>query len=824
MQPQCFGQCLPRFTGHPGGAPGGFCDDPQDAFYESEIARMKEEVARLRDTNKALNKELAEQETGDEEDEEEEKEEDSDEQDSQDGDEVVSPEQVNPVIDAEFGEDDDAQDREKLGEITRESSGNVTDKDLSRPSSTLSGVKAWAAGNVNSMVMAGSALGQTLPVRIAIYSIAGAAFCFVLLAHSFELGVEHDAGHSSSSSAASGDPAAVSEEGAHHRRLGGGASPMLINIAFVMTACGLTAFLTNMIKQPLILGYLIGGVLVGPIGLHIVEDWHAIDDISSLGLIFCLFMIGLELDVKQFFLMDRVTVVTGFLQFPICCICMYGIFSGLHGVGLFGVGEYTGLYLGTTCALSSTMIVVKLLEAKRDSERPNGRLSIGILIFQDIWAIVILALQPNVEHHEGLDFAKTIGLSLLLCVVSLCYAKFVMPAVLFYSAKSVELMLVLSLAWCFLVCSTAILPYLGLSMELAALIAGLSLAIFPYSTDFNTKIKYIRDFFLTIFFAGLGMLIPVPTIETLATAVLVSIIIILTRWLTIFMIVVAVGGGGRLGALASINLSQLSEFALVICSLGMKAGHIDEQTLTIIIWAFAILCAGSCPMINFNHKIYRFVNEQAKRLMANNIAALSNPDPGFDDGDDRDIVLLGFHRIAFMLINEFRNRNPSVLQRLHVIDFNKSIMPLLRKQGIKCTFGDYCSRSVLEEAHGGHPDTNGEHIFGGAHIYAPPKIVLSSIPDSLLQGTTNEAITKTAKDLWPTATLIATAENPQQARTLYDNGADYALRSAKLCAERLHELLTLHSTSGSELSNLFQQYKRKDRDTRSSFISRGHKM
>merc|ERR1719499_1604094 len=103
-----------------------------------------------------------------------------------------------------------------------------------------------------------------------------------------------------------------------------------------------------------------------------------------------------------------------------------------------------------------------------------------------------------------------------LVIVALLYAKFVMPAVFVFTSKSIELMLIISLSWCFFMCCLATLPYIGLSMELAALISGVALATFPYSAEFNGKIKYIRDFFITLFFCGLGMQVPEPTFEPIA--------------------------------------------------------------------------------------------------------------------------------------------------------------------------------------------------------------------------------------------------------------------------------------------------------------------
>merc|ERR1719401_2009884 len=112
----------------------------------------------------------------------------------------------------------------------------------------------------------------------------------------------------------------------------------------------------------------------------------------------------------------------------------------------------------------------------------------------------------------------------VLGAIAMAYAKFIMPAVLYHSSSNLELMFVMSLTWCFFICITAILPFVGLSMELASLIAGVALATFPYSAEFNGKIKYIRDFFITLFFAGLGMQIPVPAPGAVLMGLMVAVV------------------------------------------------------------------------------------------------------------------------------------------------------------------------------------------------------------------------------------------------------------------------------------------------------------
>jgi len=698
-----------------------------------------------------------------------------------------------------------------------------TGMDKARSALTLMG------NYTNAAVMKGSALGRSRPVQALIYLVAFAGVIFVLIATATHLGVpdHHGDGHGDDHGAGHGDDhgAAAADGGhgaadEHHRRLGGAAPALLKNIAFSLVGAGLVGYLMQILKQPLIIGYLLGGVLVGPIGLGIVTGYTEIDEIAELGLLFLLFMIGMELDFHKLFKMDRVVLVAGFFQFPICAGAMYVFLSFLKEVaGLtLGSGTHPVLYISLTCSVSSTMVVTKMLAEKFETDSPAGRLTNGILMCQDLWAIVILAIQPTLDEPTVGQILKNFVMIAILIVVALAYAKFVMPPVLLTASKSVELMLVLALSWCFFICSAAILPFVGLSMELAAIIAGCALATFPYSQDFNGKIKYIRDFFITLFFAGVGMQVPTPALREVGEAALVAGAALAIRWLGTFALIWAVGGEPRVAALSTINLSQISEFAIVICSMGISDGggfgHIQGHTMTIIIWAFAILAVLNCVAFRMSHQIVRAGASVLRSGLLFRRAALQRQERGEEDEDEdeddedavyqenhRDIVLLGFHKVAAMLIAEFQMHSPEILKRIHIIDINPSAMSSLREKGIKCSWGDFASAKELARRHKGECN-----------------VVISSIPDSLLQGVSNMKLLKVSREVWPQTHFIATADNPFQAQNLYEAGADYVVRMAKLCAERLHELLAEHCSrafGSGELTEIFSKYKVRDKDHKS---------
>lgn len=394
-------------------------------------------------------------------------------------------------------------------------------------------------------------------------------------------------------------------EGHHAEHIKQGRQMVMRNIIYGTLAAGCLAYLMQFLQQPLILGYLLGGVLVGPIGLRLIIDEHEIATMSELGLIFLLFMIGLELNVEELVHLGRKICVSGLLQFP-CCIAFHFLaFAALAMGGLPVDDSHLGVvYIAVCCGMSSTMIVVKKLQDKDEAKTEAGQISIGILVFQDVWAIIVLAIQNHLDSPRVLAIGNTFTIMLAMVSTSFLYAKYVMPLLL-ESVTLPEMKMVLSLCWCFFVCAAALLPFVSVSMELAALIAGASLASFSYSKELVHQIRYIRDFFITLYFVSLGLQIPIPSSHVIFCASCISMVVLLGRWLGIFCPIYFLGGDVRPAVLSTVNLSQVSEFALVIGGIGYKQGHLPRETLTLLSWVFILLAVLSAPLMDHASSVYQ---------------------------------------------------------------------------------------------------------------------------------------------------------------------------------------------------------------------------
>jgi len=319
----------------------------------------------------------------------------------------------------------------------------------------------------------------------------------------------------------------------------------------------------------------------------------------------------------------------------------------------------------------------------------------------------------------------------------------------------------------------------------AAFIGGVSMATFPFNAELNSKIKYIRDYFITLYFVGVGMQMAMPSVEMIACIICVTVVVLLTRWVGIFFVAIVQGSGPRLAILATLNLSQCSEFGLVVFTLGRKLGHIDDETMSIAIWVFALLAGTASYIIGYNHDLYHAIMHKSRLLpqgsrLRNAFGGDEVQAEDFDeDAEERDIVFLGFHKIAAALIAEFEHKAPQIMRKILVLDHKTGLKAPLFEKNVAFSALDVTSADALR-----------------ASVRQQVDLVLITIPDYTITGVSNERLLTTAREVWPQCHIIVIADEPKQIRRLYDKGANYVLATKKLSAERIAGMLTEHYSDG----------------------------
>jgi Kef-type K+ transport system membrane component KefB len=572
---------------------------------------------------------------------------------------------------------------------------------------------------------------------------------------------------------------------------GGGALPSLVeDIGICVVFAGLLAIAFTRLRIPVIAAFLIAGVVVGPIGAELVTDPTNIETISELGLILLLFLIGLEIDIRKLLASGRILILTGLLQYPLCIV--FGVFLTKlliwMGVGseLLSIGIYTPLYIGFILAASSTLLVVKLFQQSFQLDTETGRIALGVLIFQDIWAIGVIAIQPNFTSPDISPILLTLAGTVLLAVTAAVIAKYIIPIGFKWIAKMPELIFVASISWCFIVVLLGVNfdamteslfgfnLHLAVGAEIGALIAGATIASLPYSAEIVGKVGVVKDFFVTLFFVGLGMSIPMPNgIDVLVLAMILAVFAVIVRLLIFFPLLYYTGLDRRNSIVSSVRLAQISEFSLVIGFLGTQLGHISNELNSAIIFAF-VITALLTPILFYRAD---WIHDKFSTTLEK-IGFKAPPMVDADDDESYSLALFGFHRIASSLLHEIGINQPELLKKTLVIDFNVNIHSSIEAQGPIARYGDLCNEETL--------------IHAGA---GKAKVIASTVPDDMLKGTTNKQIVKIARHINPDAVIIANAIEIQDCKALYEAGADFVFMQRVESARAVEQAIA-HALAG----------------------------
>jgi len=518
---------------------------------------------------------------------------------------------------------------------------------------------------------------------------------------------------------------------------------VLLNISLIIVLASVLTILARVIKQPAIIAYLVAGILAGPIFFNLIgssaDSAGLIQNLARIGVAFLLFIVGLHLDFRLLKEIGKVSVLAGIAE--VVLVGLAGFFVAVQ----LGFSSLSSFYIGLTIAFSSTVVVVKILSDKKEMNTLHGRISLGILIIQDILAALAIMLLPFINNPGNnlmflaLEFGKAILLIFFVFIIS----AFVFNRFLNYLAKSQEALFLFGIAWALLL-ATAFFK-LGFSMEIGALIAGMSLASSKYALEISGKIVPIRDFFIVLFFVFFGSQLTGPlSSKVLFISIILSFFVIIVKPLIIMLIMKFFGYTKKTNFLVSISLAQISEFSLIILLLGFSLGHLNQEIMNIAVLVALITIGLSTYFINYSNffcrRFLRFFNffegEKYKKE--------GTKEKSYD------IILFGYHRIGYKLLKTLKKTSDNFA----VVDYNPRVVNSLAAEGIECIYGDAGNKNLLNEIN-----------------FENTKIVISTIPDE----ESNLTILEVLKEKKSKAAFIATAEQPRVALDLYESGADYVI-------------------------------------------------
>ncbi|MBI5880842.1 cation:proton antiporter, partial [archaeon] len=402
-------------------------------------------------------------------------------------------------------------------------------------------------------------------------------------------------------------------------------------------------------------------------------DHEVIVKLSEIGIAFLLFMVGLELEFKKLKDIGLVSTVAGTVQM----VAVF--FLGYLAMKLMGFSKMEGIYLGLAVAFSSTMLVVKILSDRLENNTLHGRLIIGILVVQDIFAIVALSyLASTSSAAMGYSFIIKV---LLVLATGVLASKFVFPKVFEFAATSRELLLSVSLSVCFLF--ALLFQAIGLSITIGAFVAGVLLANLPYNIEIVGRMRSLRDFFSILFFTSLGLQLVFTGISALLIPLLVLLLLtLLFKPLIIHFILCLLGQHTRTSFLSASSLGQISEFSLILVMQGMAYGVVQQNMLTMTVMLALITMFFTSYFMSYEEGFYRHFVHLLKRF---NMRVKTEKVPQ-SEKMLYDVILCGYDRIGYSILKSLHAQDKSVV----VVDFDPDVIKKLNKMGVSCLYGDIC--------------------------------------------------------------------------------------------------------------------------------------
>lgn len=529
---------------------------------------------------------------------------------------------------------------------------------------------------------------------------------------------------------------------------------LFLEIAAAIVTAGLLAFIARILRQPLIIAYIITGLLVGPGLFGFAQLYEVFDTLAKIGIAFLLFLVGLHLNWRNIKEVGKISLLVGLGQI---------IFTSLAGFFVaqwIGFDWLTSVIIGVAFSFSSTIIIVKILSDKDDIDRFYGRISVGILIIQDIVAIFILLFLSSFGA-DSLSYTQMIGFSvikmILVLAALLVVAKYILPNVFRFAAKNPELLFLLALSWCFALASG--LTFIGFGIETGALLAGISLAGTGFQREIESKIRPLRDFFLVIFFIVLGTNLIISDIRgMLIPVVTFSVFVLIGNPIIVILLLRLFGYHPRTGFLVGITMAQISEFSFILLASAASLELIDNSVLPLTTMIALITIAISSYLIKYNEQIYdkfawtmRWLESAPEKPLASH----KNTPP---------IFLFGFHHLGKSILPAIKKFGDSYC----IVDFDPMVIDELELLGEPHIFGDV-----------------GEWEFLDFLKVVRAKLVICSIPDMSVA----QDIIEYLKIRHSGATIIVTAKSAKDAKKMYDLGATFVIVPSILAGELFSELL-----------------------------------
>ena len=543
-------------------------------------------------------------------------------------------------------------------------------------------------------------------------------------------------------------------------------SSIFSQITLVIAVAALIAIIMRALRQPLIMSYIITGIIVGPSVLNLVHAKEAFESFSELGIALLLFIIGLGLNAAVIKSLGKVSLITA-----MSILVSVGFIGHMAGI-LLGFDNTTSAILCLAMFFSSTIIILKVLSDNKELSRLYGQISIGVILLDDVVATIALVVVAAMGAHANFDLTavgmlvvKALGLAALLFVLG----NYIMPAISKLFAKSQELLFLFAVAWGLAV--AGLFEFAGFSHEVGALFAGVALAGLPYAAEMAAKLKPLRDFFIVIFFVTLGETFTFGALQqSIVPALVLSAIVIFGKPLFVMLSLGAQRYTKLTSFKAAIHLSQISEFSIILVIFASSVGVADKAAVPIITLVALITIGVSTYLMKYDDKLYRLMERHLRHFERSTTAEPKQKRTLYP------AMLFGYHKGGYEYLKAFRDMK----MRYLVVDYDPDVIDTLETQGIRHAYGDASDEEFLEEI--------------GAQ---EAKLVISTMTDN----PNNLALLRFLRRHNSKVSFICHANNYEEAAELYEHGASYVSLPHYIGSERVSSFIKRHGLDRNALAN-----------------------
>ena len=540
---------------------------------------------------------------------------------------------------------------------------------------------------------------------------------------------------------------------------------LYFQLAVVLGLAAGVGFFVRFLKLPLLVAYLLAGVILSFAQIFDLHTSQALTFLPEIGIAFVLFFVGMELDLKEIRFLGKAVAIASLGQIVISLI------AGFIIAQFLGFPETESIFLGIGLAFSSTIVVVKMLLEKKDLNSLYGKLSVGILLIEDLVAIVLLMMMTVGSSVLNLGLQNSLPILTLLLkggallLLALGLSRYVLSKIFTAAAKSAELLFLSAIAWCFIFITISVM--LGFSVVIGAFLAGLALANSPFHFEIQGKVKPLRDFFVTLFFIYLGSQVVFEDLSKVAPLIAIFTAYALIVKPIIFLLILGAFGFKKHTIFqTAINLSQISEFSLIVLIVGLKQGIVSQEALTAMALTGVISIISSTILIAFSRQIYNFILP-AVAFFESQALTHRTEDRSQEVEMEDHVLLVGAHRMGGEIMKFLKRQKIPFL----VLDFNPETVENLMEQKNHVVYGDLGDPEILEFLN-----------------LEKSKMVISTasnLDDNLML--LSEMKVRKAK-----AVAIVRASSAPDAEELYRAGADYVILPAVVSGHFVAHILEAH--------------------------------